>query len=115
MKHLSFFFGFGHFFTAETLDGHMGMAEVYTQDERGEFTGLRDVSAVLAGAIPRCPDCQCPIRQYATQRAINRAVIGEISKRFLVISKAELQELDRKIMELEQHLDDFRSGIIQLS
>lgn len=60
--------GCGHFFTAETLDGHMGMTEVYTIDAYGGFTGLQDVSAVLARSIPRCPDCQCPVRQYATQR-----------------------------------------------
>jgi hypothetical protein len=37
-----------HFFTAETLDGHMGITEVYTVDVYRGFTGLQDVSAVLA-------------------------------------------------------------------
>lgn len=99
--------GCNHFFTTETLDGHMGIAEVYLQDERGEFTGLRDVSAELARSIPRCPNCQCPVRQHCTKRfnrVINRAVIDEMSKQFLVNGKDELRKLERQIVELEQDL-----------
>jgi len=106
--------GCGHFFTAETLDGHMGMAEVYSQDERGEFTGLRNVSAELARSIPRCPDCQCPVRQHCTQRfnrVINRAVIDEMSKRFLVNGKEALRKLERQILELEQDFEQSRGEI----
>lgn len=33
----------GNFFTAETLDGHMGMTEVYIVEVYGGFTGLQDV------------------------------------------------------------------------
>ncbi len=97
--------GCGHFFTAETLDGHMGMGEVYSIDEWGEFTGLKDVSAELARSIPRCPDCQCPVRQHTTHRynrVINRAVIDEMSKRFLVNGQDALLELEQQTKELEQ-------------
>lgn len=110
--------GCGHFFTAETLDGHMGMMEVYTVDGYGGFTGLQDVSAVLARSIPRCPDCQCPVRQFATQRynrVINRAVIDEMSKRFLVSGRAELRELEQQIVELERSFEISLSEIIRSS
>ena len=60
--------GCGHFFTAETLDGHMGMGEVYVQDQNGVYTDLKDTSTALAIAVPQCPDCRCPVRQYSTQR-----------------------------------------------
>ena len=106
--------GCGHFFTTETLDGHIGITEVYLQDERGQFTGLRNVSAELARSIPRCPNCQCPVRQYCTKRfnrVINRAVIDEISKRFLVNGKDELRKLERQILELEQDLEQSRGKI----
>ncbi len=106
--------GCGHFFTAETLDGHVGMAEVYSQDERGEFTGLRNVSAELARSIPRCLDCQCPPRQHCTQRfnrVINRAVIDEMSKRFLVNDKEALRKLERQVLELEQDFEQSRGEI----
>lgn len=106
--------GCGHFFTTETLDGHMGLEEVYLQDECGQFTGLRNVSAELARSIPRCPSCQCPVRQYCTKRfnrVINRAVIDEMSKRFLVNGKDELRKLERQILELEQDLEQSRGEI----
>jgi hypothetical protein len=107
--------GCGHFFTAESLDGLMGMSEVYEVDRYGEFTGLKNMSAVLAGAIPCCPDCKCPVRQFATQRynrVINRAVIDEMSKRFLTTGRHELRELERQIFELEQDLDTTREDIM---
>lgn len=106
--------GCGHFFTTETLDGHMGIAEVYLQDERGKFTGLQNFSAKLARSIPRCPNCQCPVRQHCTKRfnrVINRAVIDEMSKRFLVNGKDELRKLERQILELEQDLRHSRGKI----
>ncbi len=106
--------GCGHFFTAETLDGHMGMTDVYTQDENGKFTGLRDVSAELARSVPRCPDCQSPVRQHCTQRfnrVINRAVMDEMSKRFLVDGKEKLRALERQILELEQDFEGSRGEL----
>jgi hypothetical protein len=107
--------GCGHFFTTETLDGLMGMGEVYMMDGYGEFTGLKDVSAELARSIPRCPDCQCPVRQHATQRynrMINRAVIDEMSKRFLVNGQDELRVLEQQTKELEQSLETTRVEVV---
>jgi len=107
--------GCGHFFTAESLDGLMTMSEVYEVDGYGEFTGLKDVSATLARVIPCCPDCKCPVRQFATQRynrVINRAVIDEMSKRFLTTRKDELRELEQQIVELEQGHDKTREEIM---
>lgn len=99
--------GCGHFFTAETLDGIMGMSDVYTTNMEGEFIGLRDISSTLARSIPLCPDCQCPVRQYVTQRynrIINRAVMDEISKRFLVNAKSQMSELEDQASNLELNL-----------
>ena len=108
--------GCGHFFTAETLDGHMGMAEVYTQDAQGVYTGLQDVSAVLAGPVPRCPDCQCPVRQYSTKRfnrVINRAVIDEMSKRFLISGKDDFKRLEGEVLKLEEYLEISRTELFE--
>ena len=49
--------GCGHFFTAETLDGLVGMHDVYVTDNTGRCSGLAD-SGALAVKIPQCPDCQ---------------------------------------------------------
>lgn len=97
--------GCGHFFTAETLDGLMGMQEVYLVDGYGEFIRLKDVSAELAQPIPRCPDGQRPVRQHVTlryDRMINRAIIDGMSKRFFVNGQDELRLLERQTKELEQ-------------
>lgn len=109
--------GCGHFFTAETLDGHIGMTDVYEQAGDGEFTALKDVSGSLARSVPRCPHCQCVVRQYCTQRynrVINRAVIDEMSKRFLVNGKDELRELELEITETEHGFEKTRGKILGL-
>jgi hypothetical protein len=106
--------GCGHFFTAESLDGLVGVSEVYTKNMLGDFAGLADVNSTLATKTPKCPDCQRPIMQYITQRynrVINRAVIDEMSKRFLVNGKNELQELEKEVEDLESDLEKSRKDI----
>ncbi|RAL63386.1 hypothetical protein DID88_003810 [Monilinia fructigena] len=98
----------GHFFTAESLDGMFEMSEVYKQDVHGGFIGINE-SHSFASSIPQCPDCKCPLQQYATpryNRVINRAVIDEMSKRFLVSGQVELQRLENRARELEQEYEN---------
>ncbi|OAG00907.1 NFX1-type zinc finger-containing protein 1 [Paraphaeosphaeria sporulosa] len=106
--------GCGHFFTAESLDGLVGLTDVYTSDKFGQMNGLADISRSLAGKIPQCPDCQAPVRQYVTQRynrVINRAVIDELSKRFLVHGKTSLRDLETRLHSIQKLLDDSRVEI----
>jgi len=105
--------GCGHFFTAESFDGLVGMQEVYDTDKSGRFTRLADISSALSSKIPQCPDCQRPVRQYITQRynrVINRAVIDEMSKRFLVNGQAELKGFELRVNDLEKELEQSRSS-----
>lgn len=91
----------GHFFTAESLDGLVGLGEVY-EGETGSYTGLRESSALVA--VPGCPDCKRPIRQFATQRynrVINRAVMDETSRKLLVKADIELEKLEQRLEEAE--------------
>jgi hypothetical protein len=91
--------GCGHFFTAETLDGHISMHDAYRTGQRGEYIALSRSSS-LSQFIPRCPDCQSPIRQYVTQRynrVINQAVLDETSKRFIVSGNQRLAQFDTDI------------------
>lgn len=107
--------GCGHFFTAETLDGITGMSEVYNQNALGEFIGLRDISTTLARSIPCCPDCQRPIQQHIARRfnrTINRAVMDEMSRRFLISGKTQLMELEAQIAGLEHSLKKSRQSLI---
>jgi hypothetical protein len=91
--------------------------DCYEADGYGEYTGLKDVSGALAQSIPCCPDCNCPVRQFATQRynrVINRAVIDEMSKRFLTTGRDELRVLEQRIAELERSLGTTQEEIMQL-
>jgi hypothetical protein len=107
--------GCGYFFTAESLDGILGISGIYEIDGYREFTGLKDTSRVLAQSIPCCPDYKYPVRQFVTQRynrVINRAVIDEMSKRFLTTGRDEFQELEQRITELERSLRTTREEIM---
>jgi hypothetical protein len=104
--------GCGHCFTGETLDGMAGMDDVYTRDKTGNFSGLQATPAQLAVSVPTCPDCKRPIRQFATSRyncVVNRAVLDETSKRFLVKGRIELEALEREFEKIEEALEKGRS------
>lgn len=107
--------GCGHFFTTETLDGHIGLKDVYELEARtGCFVGLVE-NAELAASVPQCPNCREPIKQYVTQRynrLINRAVIDEMSKRFIVSGQKELQQLESKLRDLRIELEDSRKSVV---
>ncbi|KAH6893145.1 hypothetical protein B0T10DRAFT_436979, partial [Thelonectria olida] len=103
--------GCGHFFTCETLDGLVGLDEVYTRGKTGNFDDLRNVSVSLASAVPSCPDCKRPIRQFATKRynrVINRAVMDETCKRFLTKGRVDLERLEIRLKTIEDELDSTR-------
>jgi hypothetical protein len=104
-----------HFFTAQTLDGMIGMKEVYEIDLRtGDFVGLKD-NPQLAAAVPQCPTCRKPISQYVTQRynrLTNRAVIDEMSKRFVVNGQRGITELEAVLENLELDLKTSQRTLI---
>ncbi|KAJ4296678.1 hypothetical protein N0V90_006726 [Kalmusia sp. IMI 367209] len=109
--------GCGHFFTAETLDGLVGLQDVYEVDSRtGSVSGLKDLIGQLSLKIPSCPHCRSPIRQYVTQRynrLINRAVIDEMSKRFIVMGQTELQDLNSQLQQIEDNFEESSGTIIE--
>ncbi|KAL4804110.1 hypothetical protein BDV18DRAFT_166268 [Aspergillus unguis] len=108
----------GHFFTRESVDGLIGLPEVYTSDQEGRFNGLRDISYSLASTIPSCPDCKQPIRQFATKRynrVINRAVMDETYRRFLVKGRTELEGLEARLHAADEMINLGRKHSIPAS
>lgn len=93
----------------------IGLREVYKIDPAtGTVLSLEDISSKMAPAIPKCPHCQRPIRQYTTQRynrLINRAVIDEMSKRFIVTGQTNLQEIEIELTKVEIELADTRLDV----
>ncbi|KAF2175098.1 NFX1-type zinc finger-containing protein 1 [Zopfia rhizophila CBS 207.26] len=80
--------GCGHFFTTETLNGLIGMHDVYVTNKFSQ--------------------------QYVTQRynrAINRAVINEMSKQFLINGRTELRGLENQVNRLEKEYEKSRSDV----
>ncbi|KAF4497117.1 NFX1-type zinc finger-containing 1 [Fusarium agapanthi] len=105
--------GCGHFFTGETLDGLVGLDEVYTRDKEGAFNGLKDATGSLSRNVPFCPDCKRPIRQFATKRynrLINRAVMDEICKRFIISGREALKTLEDQLRSEENNLSESRTS-----
>lgn len=104
-----------HFFTLETLDGLVDLKAVYEQDPMtGRYTATHE-NAELTVNTPQCPTCRTPIRQYATQRynrLINKAVIDEMTKRFIVSGQNDLQELESKFEQLSCDMEKSRQAII---
>ncbi|PNP79889.1 hypothetical protein FNYG_06586 [Fusarium nygamai] len=105
--------GCGHFFTGETLDGLVGLDGVYTRDKEGAFNGLKDTTGSLSRKVPFCPDCKRPIRQFATKRynrLINRAVMDEICKRFIISGREALKTLEDQLRSEENNLSESRKS-----
>jgi hypothetical protein len=100
------FLNCGHFFTAPTLDGLIFLNEVYEMDGRtGEIIGLKAMPTQLAVKVPSCPDCNTPIRQYATQRynrLINRAVIDQMTQRLSSLANKNYRNSRRYSPRLRQ-------------
>lgn len=108
--------GCGHFFTAESLDGLARLSEVYATSDLGMYNGLLDSSTVLA--VPNCPDCKRPIRQYVTHRynrVVNAAVMDQTSKKFLVKGQTDLLNLEQRIEIAEKSLEDSKADVLRRS
>ncbi|KAF5851381.1 hypothetical protein GGP41_004215 [Bipolaris sorokiniana] len=110
--------GCGHFFTTETLEGHIGLKDIYEVDKRTiGFIGLIENSE-LSAAIPQCPNCREPVKQFVTQRynrLINRALIDEISKRFVISGQQTLQLLEDRLAVERANLETSRTAVVPIS
>ncbi|CAG5157044.1 uncharacterized protein ALTATR162_LOCUS4837 [Alternaria atra] len=108
----------GHFFTTETLDGLVGLKDVYSLDATtGLFNGLIE-NAELSPSVPQCPNCREPVKQYVTQRynrLINKAVIDDMSKRFIVNGQQELQQIEGQLEDVRKELEKSRRSVVPAS
>jgi hypothetical protein len=78
----------GHFFSLSTLDGCLGIHEVYEMNDTGdEFTGLKPLRGITISEKPKqCPECRFPIHDLFRYGRMLRLV--------------ELRCLERKHMAL---------------
>ncbi|CAJ0545195.1 Ff.00g086680.m01.CDS01 [Fusarium sp. VM40] len=110
--------GCGHFFAGQTLDGLVGLDEVYSQDQDGQFVGLKDISGSLSVNLPFCPECKCPLRQFAVRRynrLVNRAVMDDICRKFLIQTRDAIQQLEKDLRSAEKELKITRATVSSIA
>ncbi|KAH6960364.1 hypothetical protein DER45DRAFT_602303, partial [Fusarium avenaceum] len=110
--------GCGHFFTGQALDGLVGLDEVYSQDQDGQFVGLKDISGSLSVNLPFCPECKCPLRQFAVRRynrIVNRAVMDDICRNFLIQTRDAIQQLEKDLRSAEKELIITRATVSSIA
>lgn len=96
----------GHFYSISTLDGCLGLSEVYTHDKESSntWTGLKSLREANVNEKPKCcPDCREPIHSVQRYGRILRLI--------------ELRSLERKhLMYVDQTLDILsRPGVEELT
>ncbi|CAI5492251.1 unnamed protein product [Closterium sp. Naga37s-1] len=117
----------GHAYTVETLDGHLGLNQVYQEAEAGSAGGGSSAAGGAAGggleaaatapkwvavrpfddgglsALKGCPECRQPItglRRYG--RMVNKALLDESERKFALSCLADQQQLQQKLSKLSQ-------------
>lgn len=84
-------------------------------DGEGAYAALLQPPEMLA--VPCCPDCKRPIRQFATRRSnrvVNMAVMDETCKKFLIQGQVELDGFEQRISEIEESLQTSRDKCLSL-
>ncbi|KAK3984517.1 hypothetical protein QBC44DRAFT_336811 [Cladorrhinum sp. PSN332] len=107
--------GCSHFFTGESLDCMLRMTDVYSVDKAGRYDGLFEPSGEISAAVPACPDCRVPIQQFSVKRynrVVNRAVMDETVKRFLVNGSRTLETLRNRLTAFTAELSASRQELI---
>ncbi|KAK9802792.1 hypothetical protein WJX73_006176 [Symbiochloris irregularis] len=74
--------GCKHIFTAETLDGHLGINDVYDLDDQGRCRGLKELTPD-SQAVKGCPECRAPISGVMRYgRITNKRTIDLMDSKF---------------------------------
>ncbi|CAI5474007.1 unnamed protein product [Closterium sp. Yama58-4] len=118
----------GHAYTVETLDGHLGLNQVYEESEdrsaggssaagggagggvggaleaaAGKWVAVRPFEDGDLTALKGCPECRQPItslRRYG--RMVNKALLDESERKFALSCMADQQQLQQKLSKLSQ-------------
>ncbi|CAI5462650.1 unnamed protein product [Closterium sp. Yama58-4] len=118
--------GCGHAYTVDTLDGHMGLNQVYLEagDGSGGVSGGASGSGGMSAgggecgrkwvavlpfedgdlsALKGCPECRQPItglRRYG--RMVNKALLDQSERKFALTCLADQEVVQRKLARLSQ-------------
>ncbi|CAI7840806.1 unnamed protein product, partial [Closterium sp. NIES-54] len=128
----------GHAYTVETLDGHLGLNQVYQETEdglaggtsapgggagggaggaseagagAGKWVAVRPFEDGDLSALKGCPECRQPItglRRYG--RMVNKALLDESERKFALSCLADQQQLQHKLSQLSQAVSACSEG-----
>lgn len=98
------FLSCGHFFKVETLDGHVGLSDIYEVDaSTGNILGPKPIHEPK---LKGCPDCRAPMLDiHRYNRANKAAQLEESHRRFIASSVKQLGLHTARVEEWEQALE----------
>ncbi|RYO90668.1 hypothetical protein DL766_002863 [Monosporascus sp. MC13-8B] len=92
------------------------MADIYTTDNRGEYSGLEDLSTIpKANTVPAFPRLQAPhssVRHETLQSHHQQAAMYGTSKRFISKDRKDLVALEEHLKRIEDSLDSTRAPML---
>lgn len=97
----------GHFFTVETLDGQMGIADHYTTSPQGMPDGIKTTSLPFSSqSIKACPNCRGSLRNIARYgRIVRRGLLDESTKKFILWSTSRYAHLGESFVLAQEELE----------
>jgi hypothetical protein len=96
----------GHFYATSTLDGHLGMNEVYERgsSESNEYVSVKGLKDANINEKPKsCPDCRSVIRSiYRYGRVLRMSGLRALERKHLMSIDQSLGHLNRMYSEVEK-------------
>lgn len=109
------FLSCGHFYTASSLDGIMGMSEHYeVESSTGRILGPKLTHRLLESGRPKgCPQCRAPLRDIDRyNRIIKQAFLDEATKKFATHASLKFSHLLEEVEVCEKDIERERSGFV---
>ncbi|GLA58227.1 hypothetical protein AtubIFM54640_007373 [Aspergillus tubingensis] len=109
------FLSCGHFYTASSLDGIMGMSEHYqVESSTGRILGPKLTHRLLESGRPKgCPQCRAPLRDIDRyNRIIKQAFLDEATKKFATHASLNFSHLLEEVEVCEKDIEREKSGFV---
>ena len=102
----------GHILTLESMDGHMSMSDFYTTNGEGSIVDLKNSAEPFSvSGMKSCPTCRGPLRSLNRySRIVRRALIDEVTKKFIVWANMQFIPLVTKMQAIEAELRETAGG-----
>ncbi|KAJ9620155.1 hypothetical protein H2203_007920 [Taxawa tesnikishii (nom. ined.)] len=97
----------GHFYTLNSMDGHVHLSEHYEVDENGLPVTLKLQADTLAFNETKivCPDCRSSLRDVPRYgRVVRRAILIESTLKFITWSNSEYVPFVNKVLDEQKSL-----------